>query len=575
MKFLQLTVVLTIIFSMAFATTVSANTFSDVPSNHAALEAIRWVSSPANGSYMVGDASNNFNPDRVMDSFEAAIILAMAAGFRHSPVGLTPADQAAFDQAYENHSQTLADMAAQYSSWRRVANREIAFLLELEILTPEDLTRFMAIGSGGVQSVAPLTREAAIAFVLRLADKQEQANAVVLPAASPFSDDSEISSKYRRYAYLARELGLITASASYFYPSQSVTRAAFAQMCHNLRIAAPGTPGSTPAANTNSPFARTFHGTIASLQGNTINITTNGETDSYTFSPNPIIVIDNARREVSDLAPGMLVAVGLNPNQQIISLLARTSSTPTPMATPTPTPTPTPTAPPAQQNVPHTIQGHLASRHLEGQTPVLTIETEGGNLHKFLIQEDTYITRNGEPQEWTDLRIGDTLSAQIQSGRLANIQAQGQRATVQGILEEIHIIENLVDTITILRANGTSASFVLPPDTHDIYDLRLGMELRLNLESREIYELFILNDPDDPEPDSTASFIGQVQSIRHGHTIVVVREDGERQTIRIISSTINTATGRAVNFNNIRNHMRLYFIMDSDSDTAQSITILP
>jgi len=559
MKVLRLTVVLTIIFSMAFATTVSANTFRDVSSNHPALEAIRWVSNPANGSYMVGDAANNFNPDRAMDSFEAAVILAMAAGFRHSPAGLTPAELAVFDQAYEQHRQTLAEMSTQHPNWRRVANREIAFLLELEILTTEDLARFMTSGAGNTQSVAPLTREAATAFVLRISGNQAQANAITLPAASPFSDDSEINSMYKRYAYLARQLGLISASARYFYPGQPVTRAVFAQMCHHLRIAAPGTPGSTPPANTNSPFARTFHGIIASVQSNSVDITTDGETTRYHFNANPIIVIDNERQEVSDLAPEMLVAVGLNANEQIISLLARTGST-------------TVTAPPVQENI-RNIQGNLASHHFEGLTLLLTIETTDGNLHLFPADDDTDISRNGEPKEWTDLRIGDTISARIESGRFTSIQAQGHRSVIEGILEEIHIIENH-DTITILRAGGTSASFALPTEVYDIYDLRLGMDLRLYLDSREIYDLVVLDDSGAAVAVNSASFTGQVQSLRHGHTIVLTREDGERQTIRIIGSTINTATGRAVNFNSIRIQMRLYIVMDPDSDTAQSITIL-
>ena len=585
MKFLRLILAFTLILSMAFAITVNAGNFRDVPSNHFAAEAIRWVSSPANGSFMVGDAAGNFNPTRVTDSFETAIILAMAAGFTYSPASITPAQQVMFDRAYEQHGQLLANMAATHPNWRRATNREIAFLLELGILTQSDLANFMTPGG----NAAPLTKEAASAFILRLAGHDDFTG----PGFS-FRDNSEITQMYRRYAYLAHELGVVTDYNGYFEPRRLITRAELAQMFHTLRIAAPGTPGaavsasaSAPppasAASSDSPFSAAFHGTISSItigtsgQPSSVQITTEYGTGAYVFGNNPIIVVNDVRRGISDLSPGMLTAVGLDSDGRIISMLARTNAATTPGlpvqgGTPPvqwpvqPIPTPTPATNSA------TIQGNLTGRHFVNIAPVLTVEDRSGNTHNLPIAADTYITRNGLAADWTYLRIGDEITAQTEFNRPVSIYATGETSSASGILEEIHITLDL-DTILIRQANDVVIRLALPPEIYDIYTLRLGMEIRVYIDSREIYDMEVLTDIIYPNQRGE-SFIGYIQSLRHGHTMVVSRDE-DRQTIRVDGNTVNTATDQVLNFRDLRTGMRLYIVMQPDSNNAQSITILP
>ena len=686
LKILRQALVLSVVLSMVISTTVSANTFRDVPSNHFALDAIRWVSNPANGSYMVGDASNNFNPNRVMDSFETAIILAMAAGFRYSPASITPADQAMFDRAYERHSSVLANLAVVHPNWRRVADREIAFLLELGILTQNDLANFMRRDGNGVEAPAPLTKEAASAFVIRLSDNQDRANNFS-PAFS-FADEANISLMYRRYVHLAHYLGVVGDYDGYFSPRRNISRAEFAQMCYILRIAAPWSMGATapvptPSPSVNepttaaSPFDRTFHGVIYDVQADSIEIATDDGIVSYYFGTNPVVVIDNERLQISDLSSGMLVAVGLNETQQIISLLAR-SDTPIPVPTPAPIPPPMPTPllpeptipepipppPPLDQplgtsqganflfrnegiivdigtqpgssnlvirtsrvrlltgevvteetvfavtshtqfqrgNVPvsftdvrqneivtfdyfgttlhnvrlqernRNIQGSLVGRQFVGSSPVLVIEDSTGTIYEFPVAPDAYITRNGAIRQWTDLRIGDELSSQVEFEQVVSVVARGRRTRLEGTLEEIHITQNH-DTIMV-RQGGMPVRLVLPPEVYDIYDLRLNMDVSLYLDSREIYNLIIIDGT--AVVHGNAGFIGYVQSLRHGHTVVVSHSsDNRRQTFRVDGNTINTATGDPINFRDLRSQMRLYIVMQPDGHIAQSITMLP
>jgi hypothetical protein len=96
------------------------------------------------------------------------------------------------------------------------------------------------------------------------------------------------------------------------------------------------------------------------------------------------------------------------------------------------------------------------------------------------------------------------------------------------------------------------------------------MDLHLNVDSREIYILRI----QDGTPRA-AGFIGTVQSLRHGHTMVVSLENGLRRTIRVDGNTENTATGQDFDFSMLRRQMRVYIVMFDTGNTARSLTILP
>jgi len=615
---------LTLIFTLLLASSVQATSFRDVPANHFALEAIRWVSSPANGSYMVGDAANNFNPGRVMDSFETAITLAMSAGFKYSPASITPAEQAFFDRAYERHGQMLRDLATQHPNWRSAANREIAFLLELGILSPNDLANFMSSAPGGTEVASRLTKEAAAAFMMRLSGNREAAAALTMPPATPFSDDADLNPMYRRYAYLAHELGVVTDYDGAFLPGRHVSRAELAQMFHSLRIAAPGTPGAieqaatsdasttpvppVPPAPTPSPFASTFHGTIEDVQEDGIQITSERGTELHPFSNNPIVVVDNVRQQnASALEAGMLVAVGLNAEGQIISLLARSDAPTVTLVTDGPVPpslidtridTRAITVLPPTLTVPSINivwlrgEGIITAVTVPPAQPTVSIQSSSVRLltgevvteeKLFPVTEHTSIMRDGEVVPLSDIRLGEIVTF-LYSDYAENIlhavhlpernlsihgDLVGDLSEIDGILEEIHITRHQ-DAIMVRREDGLPIRLILPSEVFDIYLLRLGMNLELSLNNRIISELTIANG------GAGTGFVATIQSLRHGHTMVVSHsEDNRRQTIRVDGNTINTATGETLYLRDLRTQTRLYIVLAEDSNIARSVTVLP
>ena len=458
--------------------TVSASSFGDVPANHPNFNAIQWAH---NEGYMLGDSSGNFNPNRVMNSFDAAVILALASGFEQSP-GNADSDQQAFiAQAFNQHRNLLSNMANNHPNWRKALDREVAFLLELEIFTPADLTRFMANGE-----IASLSKEAATAFVMRFAGFENFSE-----PNFRFHDDADFISIYRKYAYLAYSLNIVDSNNGNFLPRSTVTRADFAQMLYNLNI-------TEPEQTTESSFASTMQGTITLTQTNSIQITTASGSTTRPFAQNPSIIIDNERREVSDLVEGMTVAVGLNISGEILSLLARTDARPAPSPT-TPNPSPAPTASPT----PNDISGEL----------IEILITQEGNM------------------------------------------------------------------LSILLPNGNIFDALVSADLHDIYALRLGMDLRLYSDGDEIYDLAVIGETNAETENNTAqtptgnSFTAYVRSLRHGHTMVI-ESNGVRRTIRVDGNTMTANSDRIFAFNTLREGMHISVTMSANGNTASSITIL-
>jgi hypothetical protein len=298
-------------------------TFRDVPVSHFAFEAINWVSNPENGAFMVGDAGNNFNPARHLSKFEAAQIYAMAAGFRHSATTLSPTERDMLTRSFETWRPLLDELAAEFSTWNRTADREIAFLLYREIITPDEVKGFVA-RTGTTEQRQLLTRQEAVAWMVRLVGQAAHAQATQLPHHTPFRDDNEISAQFRRYVYHARELGIIHGAGGFMNPIAHFTRAEMATVFHNAlaeKAPAPTSTGGTPAS---------VSGTIANVFLDThVSITSATGTETFPIARNAVIMIDNTQRTASFLRNGMNVTALADADRNIISLVAR-SRTETP-----------------------------------------------------------------------------------------------------------------------------------------------------------------------------------------------------------------------------------------------------
>jgi len=613
-----------------------APTFRDVPSSHPAYEAIRWVANPDNGAFMVGDAGNNFNPNRVLNVFDAASIFASAAGFRHITVNLPQAEREVFTRSFNTWRPLLENLATQHTQWNSNFDREIAFLLYHGILTVADVNSFVTT-TGQVSSVSNLTRERAVSWIVRLLGSQSAAQALPQPSPNPFNDESSISQTFRRYMHYANNAGIIQATNGNINPTQTITRANMATLLFNALyepIAPPPTQGQNMA---------TVIGTIELILNNNIVVRTGVTTETLVATAGSVIMIDNVLRPLNQLQIGMQITALVNPQRNILSLVARSITQNAPQAPPSQnlnndegfvtvitantitistqrvrisgevvneerTFTVAATANITRGGVvstlanaqpgdmaffrfsgtmiheltlverERTIMGVLVESRASdviGGNPIFTIEAENGRIYELRVTPATQFTRNGiQNLNWGDIRTGDSLVINTEYDRIASAQAIGIRTNVTGRLTEIWVRERN-SKITLTLANGDIVSYVVVPGVFDIYSLRIGQTLNVMLDSREVIDINVqgLNIA------NSTTILGYIQTIHPNGNITVVEGQGSaRRTVvlTINANTVITRAGVTINRNELRVNMNVHITIPAPQSTvAQSITVLP
>jgi hypothetical protein len=203
------------------------------------------------------------------------------------------------------------------------------------------------------------------------------------------------------------------------------------------------------------------------------------------------------------------------------------------------------------------------------------LEVQNGDRYELRITSSTEISRGTFRNiRLQDLRIGDRLTATLESGQLTKLHAVGQRTDTVGRLTEMRITQQFSE-VTVLGNDGTSRVFIIMPGIYDVYTLRIGMDIRVFLDSREVVTIQVIAQ----SGQQTTAVLGYIQSIGTGQTLVVVDMDGQsprNHTVVINSDTIDTATGQPIVYNNLRVNMNVYVVMvGPQSNIARSVTILP
>jgi hypothetical protein len=209
-----------------------------------------------------------------------------------------------------------------------------------------------------------------------------------------------------------------------------------------------------------------------------------------------------------------------------------------------------------------------------GGNPILVIEETEGRAYELRVLPATEISRGtATALNWYDLRIGDAVTAEAEFDRLITVQATGTRSTATGRLNELRITE-LSTELSITQDNGTRTSFFVRPGVFDVYTLRIGNQLSIDLDSREVVNITQAANQAQP-----LYIIGFIQAIRPDNTILIVEGQGQNARTHTISINNATAINRAganLSFTHLRVNMNVYIVLTApQSNTARSLTILP
>lgn len=206
-------------------TTAFAVSYTDIDSRHWAFDAIDRLS---NEGIIVGDSMGNYNPNQRIDKFYAAKTAAKLAGFKY--VGASEDEKAYFDRAYAANKDIIERYSSAYSKWDNTAGRELAFLLEREILTVRDLDDFVVKAIDKSEKLQTVEREEYALWLYRIIGG---ANEEKPEEGELFTDDAEIDEQCREAVYYLRSIGAINAEGS-FNPKTMITKAEMAVMTDGI-----------------------------------------------------------------------------------------------------------------------------------------------------------------------------------------------------------------------------------------------------------------------------------------------------------------------------------------------------
>ncbi len=171
--------------------------------------------------------------------------------------------------------------------------------------------------------------------------------------------------------------------------------------------------------------------------------------------------------------------------------------------------------------------------------PIIEIEDPYENIKRFALDDSAVIIRNGEQVDFIDLKLGDQIDLTTEYWDVIKIDARVVRTETKGIVNSI-IIAN-TSKLVVANESGEESTYLLSNDADikvegkykSIYDLRLGHEVSLELESNVIVKL------DAKKVEQEFRYIGELIYKNIASSVIMIRtDDGENILINLSQDTI-------------------------------------
>ena len=634
----------------------AAITFKDVDSKFWGYEYINFVSERG---LMIGDTSGNFRPNDLIDKFQAAMVLARISGFKYS--GMTQTEQQYYDRAYEKNKNLLSQYSNKFSRWNKSSDREVAFLLEKEILTVEDLNQFVVEMENGQERIRALSREEAAMFITKVLGQNQEA--LSSSFNFKFADDNTMNPQYKPYIYYLHSKGIfIPDENNNFNPKGGVTRAIIATILKRVltldEISTDITDDDTPLSN-GMVNITSIVGTVDEYyaQVNALQVILNDGTKIiYPLSKELSIYIDGFLKPITDLkkgmgfsavlndssivsmvvssAPAKPIGNGANENEntsnnqtnqnnqgmqntssqeisgvvtsvssiyKTISIKAVTKDNNDSVVFKTETlsfanncaitrngqtigienisvgdnikgryNTQLTSVDVAKSNI--DFSATLVDKVSDSQLGSVLVVKNDDRYYCFSVASRSRITRQGTSGNisWNNLRIGDTLTLKSSGGIIDEIYATGTASRVEGVVENL-FMSNYTSKLTLKDDYNNLNIYNIVPNTIDIYTLRVGSRVVLELDSKEIVRVTVLSGSSDSTTGTVNSVSGSKMTLKDANYNYNLRE----LTINANTIVVDSKTGNRISINSVREGQRVYVILENaQSSVVKTITIL-
>lgn len=207
--------------------------------------------------------------------------------------------------------------------------------------------------------------------------------------------------------------------------------------------------------------------------------------------------------------------------------------------------------------------------------PSLVVETKDGKTYEIVVNANTKIKRNNEDEtSWLDLKIGDLLNLETDYNKAVSISATGETSQLDGYISQINIGANS-SSISICEDSDLKNPKVykISNESVDIYSLKIGDKVRLNLNSLEVETINL------KKAAEKIAFTGSVVSKKGSYILVegVEADSLVRKKITYDDKTkfISSITGKTIKDKNIEEDCKIYVVFDgSNSNKAKTVTLL-
>lgn len=178
-----------------------------------------------------------------------------------------------------------------------------------------------------------------------------------------------------------------------------------------------------------------------------------------------------------------------------------------------------------------------------GDKITLTMKTVSGDTRSYAITTKTMVIKNGKTALWQELKTGNNLVLTTTYDELIEINADGIKSTDKGVIESIVYSRIAPPKLVITTPDGSQNTYFadkaveIAGANNDVYSLRPGMQVEVNLLDDEISRISVL----DQTTKVQAELKGLIKSIDESAGILVME---------VYDSSTGTYTDKKIFINN-------------------------
>lgn len=227
------------------------------------------------------------------------------------------------------------------------------------------------------------------------------------------------------------------------------------------------------------------------------------------------------------------------------------------------------------------VTGTLIEKKRTNGLYKLVLEVKNDTV-EYSIGSDVTIAKKGvDEAAWNDLRIGDKITLGLEYEKVIDVWAEGYSSRVTGIIQEVLVSANQ-SKVTIEHEDGTIKTYPimygakivdrLTDEEISIYDIRLGQEAVLYLDSMEVEELVL------SKQIKLSTVQGYIENISFSGDYIDIRTESDfigTKRIRMGKGVEIFKDNRRLSRRDLKKGMLVVITMKTyGGDQAEKITIL-